>query len=128
MKANPEAGEVDLVLCGRPFVLRPSFRAIATLEAETGCSMVELTRRLLGMNLSLRDKSLLILHTLVVGEVQPPTLEMVMEQVYKHGLNADDLLESLVRLCSAALSGGMPPKNAAAAEGPKDPTGSPFAA
>lgn len=42
--ANAVRGEVDLVLDGRSFVLRPSYTAVVAMEKKTGCALLQLTQ------------------------------------------------------------------------------------
>ncbi len=41
--ANEHRGEIDMVLGGKTYVLRPSFQAIAAFERATGLSLIQLT-------------------------------------------------------------------------------------
>jgi hypothetical protein len=42
--ANAVRGEVDLVLDGRSFVLRPSYTAVIAMEKKTGMALLQLTQ------------------------------------------------------------------------------------
>jgi hypothetical protein len=44
MGANKDRGEVELILDGTPYVLRPSYEAIAAFEADTGRGLLELAK------------------------------------------------------------------------------------
>lgn len=43
-EANPERGEDEFVLAGKPYRLRPSHTAIAAIERKTGKAVMELVR------------------------------------------------------------------------------------
>lgn len=47
MSANTVRGEVDVVVNGKAYVLRPTFDAIARIESELGVGTIQLSKRLL---------------------------------------------------------------------------------
>lgn len=53
--ANAERGEMELVLGGQAFVLRPSFEAISAFEQATGKGLIDLTEAALARRLTLSE-------------------------------------------------------------------------
>jgi hypothetical protein len=45
MTANKVRGEIELMLDGTPFVLRPSYQAIEAFQSDTGRGLLDLARR-----------------------------------------------------------------------------------
>lgn len=106
MTANAERGEVDIRIGEQDFVLRPSFAALAKIEAECGPLMV-LARRLSAAEFGVRDIVSIITHTIVDKSAANLAERIVAAGIVQFAVPC-------ARLVAGALSGGVPPGNAEA--------------
>ena len=83
-KANPLRGEVEIMLAGKPRVMRPTFAAIMEIEAALG-GVVPLARRAAKGEFGLRDLAVVI-HAGLKGAGGEDTLDEVGEAVLAAGV------------------------------------------
>ena len=83
--ANPLRGEQEIVMCGEPFVLRPSFEALVAAEQELG-SLFALVEKASAGNLAIAEMAGLIWHCLPVDG--RPARDTVGEALLDMGLLA----------------------------------------
>ena len=101
--ANRHRGEVELSLDGRRFVLRPSFAAIAEIEARCGEGVIALARRLAAGDIRVSDFAAVVTAGLkAAGE--PARFETVGEMVLREGLGS--LAPTVGEFLRQAISGG----------------------
>lgn len=107
-KANAAAGEVEIRLAGRTYVLRPTFEAIVELERETGMGLI----RLMSM-FNAGDYGLSLLAATITaglhgaGESAKPAA--VAEMVFKTGIADPALVLSVTQFLLNAAQGGREP-------------------
>jgi hypothetical protein len=102
--ANSARGEVTVNLAGTAHIMRPTFDAIAKIEAMTGLGLVGVARRLLNPNdASLRDVAFVIAAGLVGAESKIKT-DDVPALVFEAGILK--VLPSAQALVLSALAGG----------------------
>lgn len=121
--ANPQAGEVAVLLAGRLRRLRPSFEAMVAIEAELGHALTKVNDRFLRQELTLMQLAVIVRHGLIAGgETPAPSTEQVAPEVYQAGyLN---LIEPVAQFLANALCGGKVPGEPTAVGngGPTSPT------
>jgi len=116
MSANPHRGEVEIALPvagqARTFVLRPSYGALAEIEAALGCGLVALVRRM-----EREDYGIVDLATIVTAGLraagEPASRDKVGEMIREAGFAP--VVRAVSRFLENALTGGAPPGEADAA-------------
>ncbi len=117
MTANRHRGEVEITLAGKSYVMRPTFGALAAIEAKTGEGIAELLERMRTGRVRITDVTAVIWAGLgATGE--PVTYEKVGELVAEIGL--DSLAVPVSMFLLNACKGGQASGEARAAE-PVDP-------
>lgn len=112
MIANPHRGEVEITLAGKAHVLRPTFAAIAEIEARTGSGVIELVRRLGAHQARIADLAVVVAAGLR-GAGVPADYDRVAEQVFRSRMT--EILAPVLDFLIHAVSGGRPPGEAQAA-------------
>jgi len=60
MTPNPWRGEVEIVLDGKPYVLRPTFAALSAMEQQFGMGLVALAGKLAAAGITLEELAVII--------------------------------------------------------------------
>lgn len=102
--ANKLRNEIDIVLCGRDFTLRPTFECLCEIETRTGKGIIELLQDIMALKFRGKDVSI-ILWAGMLGFDQStcPSLNTVGDLVCKHGVSK--VLPMATDLLKAALEG-----------------------
>ena len=109
--ANPHRGEVSLVLGEREIALRPSFVALVAIERETGLGLMQLAYRL-GCGSVEHLPAIIREGARAAGEaVERAEIEAAIDAA-----GVAPVLRAASALLANALNGGVPEKNADAAE------------
>jgi hypothetical protein len=69
---NRERGEVAIVLGGTEYCLRPTFQALAEIEARAGVGLVPLARRFLEREFGLKEVLAVLGPAIEAGGAKPP--------------------------------------------------------
>lgn len=124
MTANPERGEVEIVLDGKPYPMRPSYEAAIAIEQELG-SLIRLFRRVheSGDGLTIREMACIVHETIkAAGKDRGDAMltgvnrARIAELLYAEGV-VDVFQSAVARLLGNMLSGGSKKK----AESPSSP-------
>ena len=83
--ANPHRSEVTIELDGRIYLLRPSYQALAEIEAMTGIGVMALVRRFADRAFGFHDVTAVITAGLKAAG-HPASREKVAEMVFRTGL------------------------------------------
>lgn len=120
MTANPHRGEVEVVLSGRPFLMRPNYAAIVEFETVTGFGAVELFNRIHEGRYTHRD--IVAIVAAGVKAIDPrATDKKVGEMLVDTGVL--NVIPAVAMFLENALTGGAKPgKDQAAAGRKKSPT------
>jgi hypothetical protein len=106
--ANPERGEHAITLAGKTYVLRPSFTAVRAIEAETGKSLITLSRLGNLGDLSLDQVGIVASHLIRAGATDEldkmVSAERIAELAYEEGL--PHVMARLTLLLVDAATGG----------------------
>lgn len=107
VKINNDRGEIIFPLNGREWTLRVTWRAIVDVQVALGYGLVPLACRLSGRNFGIVEVSQVIYHGLLASETKPePSFEKVCEEVFKAGILAPEIVETITAFCNMALNGG----------------------
>ncbi len=60
MTANPWRGEVEIMLGGKPYILRPTFSSLSNIEQQLGLGLVALARKLADGSIRLEELAVII--------------------------------------------------------------------
>lgn len=103
MTSNPQRGEVEIALAGRRFTLRPTFQAIAEIEKQTGCGLIELLQCLSGGGVKVSDLAAIITAGLrAAGE--PARFDKVGAMLLESGL--EPVMQPVGEFLVGAVTGG----------------------
>jgi hypothetical protein len=69
---NRERSEVTIVLGGKEYCLRPTFQALAEIEARAGVGLIKLMRRFVDHEFGLKDVLAVLGPAIEAGGVKPP--------------------------------------------------------
>lgn len=110
---NKHRGEVEIMLDGKAYVMRPTFEAMAEIEAKTGHGMLYLATRTAEGDIGITEAAMIITAALrAAGE--PATVETVGPMIFRTGLIK--VLAPVGEYLTNALTGGEPPGEAVAAD------------
>ncbi len=115
MSANPERGEVDILLDGKAYPMRPTFQAVQAVERETGHSLVALVRKAAAKDLSIETMAVIVTETVrAAGQdrgdpmLRNVSTERIAQLLYEGGvMNAQP---AVFEILLNALNGGRPPQ------------------
>ena len=122
MAANPHRGEVEVVLDGATYPLRPDFEACVAIERALGASLVSLLRKAgqtgeQGYDLSVLEAGTIIAEGIKAAgraqgnaEWQSYRAERIAELVWREGL--DKAVPAVSAFLVAAVTGGRTAGNA----------------
>ena len=112
--------DVPIVLDGRQFVMRPTFRALSNIELALGQDLVPIVRDVGRGDLGIRKTAVIVCEGLKAFRDEGQAIDQVGELIAKTGLSDPALLAALMRFFEIALSGGAakPEKPETAAESP----------
>lgn len=105
---NAARGEVPIKLDGKDFILRPTYQAIAEMEASSGLSVVTLTRLIASGRIKMIDLAAVICAGLKAGGA-PATIEKAGELVFKTGVTDDSMMAQVGTFLGLCLNGGRMP-------------------
>jgi hypothetical protein len=113
--ANEPRGEIDVVLNGETFTLRPTFEALCQIEAALGRGAIEIVERMEQHRFGVRDAATII----------AATANAAGHRVSEAEIGAKLMHEPLARVCIellafliAAISGGTEKNRQSPSEGP----------
>lgn len=114
MIANPERGEVEVVLDGKPRPLRPSYEAIRAIELELNTTLASLcARAIIPSGLQISEIESILFHGMTAAgkDRNDPFLtgvkrERLGELAYRAGVT--NVIDPVGAFLSNALNGGMP--------------------
>ena len=103
VQANKHRGEVAISLGGRSYLLRPTFAAIAEIEARSGQGLIGLARRLAAGDIRVSDFACIV-HAGLRAAGEPARFEKVGELVLEEGVA--NLAPAVGEFLRAAIAGG----------------------
>ena len=110
---NKHRGEVEITLDGKAYVMRPTFEAMAEIEAKIGHGILWLATRASEGDIGITEVAVIIAAGLkAAGE--PATADTVGPIVFRTGLVK--VLVPVGEYLTSALMGGEPPGEAEAAD------------
>jgi hypothetical protein len=87
--ANKEVGEVEVIIGGEAFTLRPSFRGLVEIEDKAGRGLLEIAKDISEGRANLKDIVAIIYGgvygALDAGQKMPVTYDDLGERILKHG-------------------------------------------
>lgn len=105
---NPHRGEVEIVLAGKSYTMRPTFQALAEIEHLAGAGMVALANRFIAKQYGVRDAAAIIFPAIKATGETGASYERVGELVVQTGLT--NIAPALLQFVVNAISGGETPK------------------
>jgi hypothetical protein len=114
---NPERGEVTIMLDGRSWVLRPTWQAIAEIEAATDKPIMVLIREVSVARYRATELAAIVAAGLRGAGEKGVQLDKVGESIVRAGLANPDLIRSVSDFLTNALNGGATPGEGEAADG-----------
>lgn len=105
---NKYKGDVTIKLAGMEHVMRPTWAAVAGIEADLGEGFVAIATRLTNSKHGVRDLTAIVYHGIVASEpTVPPTRQQVSQIVMEAGLMNPDILSAVIDFSHAVLFGGQ---------------------
>lgn len=98
--ANPHRGEVEIVLGGKTYVLRPTFDSLAAIERATDTRLLPLTRRFMELDFGIVDVAQII----QAAAVEKPPRDELGRLILEAGLA--EIGGPITRFLAGALNGG----------------------
>lgn len=109
MPANPERGEVVIMIRGEEHVLRPTWQAICEMEEGTKKPIMQLFTDFSTGRFSAHDLCIVLAASLSGAGAQGITYNKVGEIIMELGLGNNELLAALGKVIRSALEGGIMP-------------------
>jgi hypothetical protein len=107
-ETNPQRGDVAVTLGGLKFNLRPSFAAIAAIEAATGQGILALSRAFFDDRLKLTDAAIVVAAAARAGGRAKVADARMGELLHAAGFFASaELVGAVAQLLNAMISGGV---------------------
>lgn len=114
---NPDRGEVTIELGGRSWVLRPTYQAIAEIEAATGKSIMDLARLVASTRYSARELAVMVAGGLRGAGEKGVQVDTVGEMLVQAGVANPATIKPVADFLTHCMNGGAQPGEAAAAGG-----------
>ena len=109
MPANPERGEVSLMIKGEEHILRPTWQAIVEMETGTKKPIMHLFTEFGTGRFSAHDLCVVLTACLSGSGEKGVTYAKVGDIIMELGLANQDLLMAVGQVIRAALGGGVQP-------------------
>jgi hypothetical protein len=109
--ANKHRGEVEVRLAGKPYVMAPTWEAIAEIEQSTGRGIVELANRFIQQRYGLVEMAAVVFAGIKAGDnefIAKPTLEGTGRMILQAGVA--NFAAPVTLFLANVLSGGETPK------------------
>jgi hypothetical protein len=103
---NAERGEVRIVLDGEARVMRPTFQALAEIEAGTGQKFVPLAVAFGRAQIGVTDLAVIVASGLKAGGMADAKVPKVGEMLIRAGIWTDAVIVPVKQFFDNALNGG----------------------
>ena len=101
--ANKQRGEVEVVLGGKSWTMRPAFQALAEIEGMTGLGIAAVVKRFIESQFGIDDVAAVISASIRAAHDDAPDFETIKRAIVAEGFNEFALVAS--KFLAAALGG-----------------------
>lgn len=108
--ANKERGEVTINLDGKAWTMRPTYEALAEIEAATGRPIMELIGAVNALRFSVRDLAVIVAACLRAGGEDGVKAARVGPMLVAAGITSPAVLGPVVEMLTGTLTGGADPE------------------